>query len=131
MDLITVRRERGLEFKIQVRGHEFRSDMSNGDGGLDAAPSPAELLAGSLGACIAMMVQGYCDTHGYNDGEVGVSLVVEFGSDPKRVAGIVVDVTVPESVPLEKRAAVARVAELCTIHETLRDPPRIDIDITQ
>jgi len=104
--------------------------MSNGDGGLDAAPSPAELLAGSLGACIAMMVQGYCDAHGYNDGEVGVSLVVELASDPKRVAGIVVDVTLPESVPPEKRAVVARVAERCTIHETLRDPPRIDIDIT-
>ena len=131
MDLITVEREAGLAFRLKVRGHRFSSDMSVEDGGRDVAPSPAELMAGSLGACIAMMVQVYCDTHGYTDGEVGVSMAVEFGSDPKRVSGIVVDVALPESVPLEKRAAVTRLAERCTIHETLRDPPRIDIDITQ
>ena len=57
MDLITVTRKDGLEFSIRVRGHEVTSDMSEKDGGRDAGPSPVELLAGSLGACIAMMVQ--------------------------------------------------------------------------
>jgi len=130
VDLITVTREAGLEFKLNVRGHEFRSDMSLADGGRDAAPSPAELMAGSLGACIAMMVQGYCDTHGYTDGEVGVSLTVELGDSPKRVAGFVIDVELPADVPEDKRAAIMRVAEKCTIHETLVNPPRVDVDIT-
>ena len=59
MDLITVAREAGLAFKVNVRGHEFSSDMSVSDGGRDAAPAPAELVGGALGACIAMMVQAY------------------------------------------------------------------------
>ena len=104
--------------------------MSVDDGGRDAAPSPAELMAGSLGACIAMMVQGYCDTHGYSDGEVSVSLTVELGDDPKRVAGFVIDLELPDDVPVEKRDVIMRVAEKCTIHETLANPPRVDIDIT-
>ena len=130
MDLITVERETGLAFRLKVRGHEFSSDMSVEDGGRDAAPSPAELMAGSLGACIAMMVQGYCDTHGYTDGEVGVSLTVELGDNPKRVAGFVIDLELPSDVPKNKHDVIMRVAEKCTIHETLESSPRVDIDIT-
>ena len=82
-----------------MRGHEVTSDMSAKDGGQDAGPSPVELLAGSLGACIAMMVQSYCDRHGYTDGDVGVSLTLELADDPKRVGGIVVDVELPDGCP--------------------------------
>ena len=56
MDLITVIRKDGLEFNTRVRGHVVTSDVSAKDGGLDQGPSPVELLAGSLGTCIAMMV---------------------------------------------------------------------------
>ena len=130
MDLITVAHKAGQEFSIRVRGHELDSDMSVKDGGRDAAPSPVELLAGSLGACIAMMVQRYCERHGYTDGEVGVSLTLELADAPKRIAGIVVDVELPNGVPEDKMGVIRRMAERCPIHETLRSPPRVDIDIT-
>lgn len=128
MDLMSITRESGSVFRLRIRGHEFKSDMSVADGGHDAAPSPAELLAGSLGACIAMMVQGYCDTHGY-DGDVEVSLTIELADDPKRIDGIVVDVELPEGVPEEKHQVIRRVAERCVIHATLVNTPRMDIEI--
>jgi len=128
MDLITVTRKSGLQFEFAVRGHRVASDMAVRDGGEDAAPAPAELLAGSLGTCIAMMVQSYCDTHGY-EGDVSVSLTVELMDAPKRVGGIVVDVEVPESVPEAKKDAIRRVAERCVIHETLLHAPQLDIDV--
>lgn len=130
MDLITVTHKTGREFAIRVRDHELTSDMAERDGGRDAAPSPVELLAGSLGACIAMMVQGWCERHGYTDGEVGVSLTLELADSPKRVGGIVVDVELPNGVPEDKKERVRRMAERCPVHETLRIPPRVDIDIT-
>jgi uncharacterized OsmC-like protein len=128
MDLITVTRKSGLVFEFNVRGHTVASDMSVSDGGTDAAPSPAELLAGSLGACIAMMVQGYCDRHGYTDGDVGVNLTLELADDPKRVGAIVVDVELPEGVPEERWEVLKRIAEKCTIHESFSHPPRVDIE---
>jgi len=128
MDLITIERESGLEFDIQVRGHTVRADMSARDGGQDGGPAPAELLAGSLGACVAMMVQAYCDTHGYTDGDVSVSLTLELADDPRRIAGIVIDVDLPEGFPDDRREAVQRVAEHCVIHGTLSHPPRVDIE---
>ena len=129
MDLITVTRKEGIEFSVRVRGHDVTSDMSEKDGGRDAGPSPAELLAGSLGACIGMMVQSYCRTHGY-DGDVGVSLTMELADKPKRVGRVVVDVELPDTVPEDKKEVIKRVAERCPIHETLKSPPAVDIDIT-
>ncbi|NQT93771.1 MAG: OsmC family protein [Lentisphaerae bacterium] len=129
MDLITVSRKDGIEFGIRVRGHEVTSDMPENQGGHDSGPSPAELFAGSLGACIGMMVQSYCRRHEY-EGDVEVSLTLELTDSPKRVGAIVVDVELPKGVPPEKREAIRRMAERCPIHETLKDPPRVDIDIT-
>jgi len=128
MDLMTVSSKGGLEVDVRVRGHVVTSDMSPQDGGLDAGPSPAELLAASLGACIAMMVQRYCDSHGY-EGETTVYLAPQLANDPKRVGSIAIDVEAPSGVPEDKKDAVRRVAERCLVHETLRRPPKVDIDI--
>ena len=128
MDLITVTRKSGLEFNIGVRGHEVGCDMSEKDGGRDRGPSPVELFAGSLGVCIAMMVQGYCGRHGY-DGDVGVSLTLELADKPKRIGRIVIDLELPQSVPEDKKEVVKLMAQRCPIHETLQSPPGLDIDV--
>ncbi len=128
MDLITVTRKDELQFSVRMRGHELTSDLSESDGGSDGGPSPSELLAGSLGACIAMMVQSYCARHGW-DGDTEVNLTIELADKPKRVGRIVVDVELPEGVPEDKKEVVRRVAELCPVHETFRHPPAVDIDI--
>ena len=130
MDLITVDRENDRQYVVKVRGHEIRSDMSVQDGGRDAGMAPAEMLAGSLGACIAMVVQGYCDTHGYTDGDVAVSLTVELADDPKRVSSLAVDVELPNGFPEDRMDVVRRVAALCPVHETLRNPPLVDVEFT-
>jgi uncharacterized OsmC-like protein len=55
---------------------------------------------------------------------------MELADGPKRVARIVVDVELPEGVPEDKLVAIRRIAERCPVHETLRNPPRVDIDIS-
>jgi uncharacterized OsmC-like protein len=125
MDLITVSRRSGLEFEVRVRGHSLRTSLSGGEGGF----TPAELLAGSLGACIAMSVQDRCDRRGHVDGDVEVSLTLELADDPKRIAAIFGDVELPSDVPEDELERVRRVAGHCVIHETLAHPPRLDVDI--
>ena len=129
MDLISVTHKAGLEFAIRVRGHEVTCDMAEKDGGRDGGPSPVELLAGSLGACIAMMVERYCENHGYAEGEVGGSLTLELADDPKRVRRIVVDLEVPKDVPEDRKEAIRRLAQRCPIQETLQSPPDVDLDV--
>jgi uncharacterized OsmC-like protein len=128
MDLITVTRQSGLEFKVAVREHAFTSDMSPGDGGADGGPAPAELLAASLGVCVAMMAQAYCRKHGW-DGDAGANLTLELADNPKRVAAIVIDLELPDSVPDERKETVRTVAERCLVHETFRHPPAVDVEV--
>jgi uncharacterized OsmC-like protein len=130
VDLITITRKGGKEYSIRLRGHDLTCDMAAKEGGSDAGPSPSELLGCSLGTCIAMMVQSYCDRQGYTDGQVGVSLTLELADDPKRVAGFVVDVELPGDVPENRMAAIRRIAEHCPVHATLSNSPRVDIDFT-
>ena len=130
MDLITVKRKGGQEYSVRLRGHDLICDMSEKEGGNDAGPSPGELLGCSLGTCIAIMVQNYCDMKGYTDGQVDVSLTLELADEPKRIAGFIVDVELPGDVPENRMGAIRRIAEHCPVHATLMNPPRVDIDFT-
>jgi uncharacterized OsmC-like protein len=129
MSLISINRKDGLKFAMSVRNHEVDFDMSKEDGGLDKGPSPSEFLVGSLGACVAIMVQRYCDRHEYNDGEVSVTMTYELADDPKRVGAITIDLEIPNDVPENKYPVVKRIAEACPIHGTLTKSPDIDLEI--
>ena len=129
MDLISVSRSEGKAFELRVRGHALTVDMSKEEGGSDKGLNPVELLAGSLGACIAIMVQTYCDHHGYADGDVSASLTLELADDPKRVGTIVIDLELPKDFPEDRKPVVKRLAELCPVHETLKHMPTVDLEI--
>jgi putative redox protein len=130
MDLITVTRTSGLEFAIRLRGHVITSDMSAAEGGRDAGPNPVELLACSVGSCIATMLQGYCNDHGYTNGDVGVSLTLELATDPKRIAALVIDVELPTGIPAAAREEVLRMVDAFPVPQSLRNPPRLDVEIS-
>jgi putative redox protein len=129
MDLITVTREEGLKFQVRIRDHVFATDMAREEGGTDAGPSPVEILGGSLGACLATMVQTYCDSRGYTDGDVSVRLTVELVENPNRVAGLVADVELPNDVPEKEKEKLKKMALRFPIPATLRGEPRVDIDM--
>jgi len=129
MDLISIERKAGKAFELKVRGHALTIDMSREEGGVDEGMNPVELLVSSLGACIAIMVQTYCDTHGYTDGDVAASLTLQIADDPKRVGNIVIDLELPKDFPEDKKSVVERLAELCPVHETLKQMPTVDLDI--
>ena len=129
MNLITVNHKDGLAFDVRVRRRHVATDMAPPDGGMGRGFTPAELLAGALGACMAMQVQGYCDTHGHADGDVSVSLAFEFIGKPRRIGAIAVDIDLPPGFPESEKEAVREAAEQAVICETLRHPPEVDLDI--
>ena len=129
MDLISVTRRQGLSCAVKIRGHEIVTDMSAKEGGADEGPSPVELVVAAIGSCIATMVHRYCESHGYKDGEVAVSLTYELADNPKRIAAITIDLELPRDVPESRHVAIRRVAELCPVHQSLHQPPRLDLEI--
>jgi len=129
MNLITVTHKDGLAFDIRVRRSRVATDMSPADGGRGRGFTPAELLAGALGACMAMQVQDYCETQGFGEDDVAVSLAFEFIGRPRRIGAIAVDIDLPPGFPESEKDAVRQAAEQAVICETLRHPPELDLDI--
>jgi putative redox protein len=129
MDLITVTREEGLKFSVRLRDHVMSTDMSVAEGGQDGGPSPVEFLGVSAGACLATMVQAYCDARGYTDGDVAVSLTLELVENPNRVGAFVLDVELPKDVPEGDREKLKKMALRMPVPATLKDSPRVDIEM--
>jgi len=129
MDLIRIRRRAGLAFDITVRDRTVSCDMSVSDGGQGDGFAPVELFAGSLGACIAMVTQGWADACGH-EGDVGVDVTLELVPDPTRIGAIIADVELPAGVPADRCDAVRRVVEHCVIQQTLKQPPELDLDVS-
>jgi putative redox protein len=128
MDLISVQSKKEGVFTIKVRNHAVDTEISTEKEGKDSGPNPTELLVGSLGGCIAIMVNSYCKNHGYTDGDVEVSLTYQLAGKPAHVSSIVVDLEIPRDVPENRKKAILKTAHLCPIHKTLTNPPEIDIE---
>ena len=129
MDPVTVTRKSDGLFSINIRNNKIDVEFAENDGGRGISPTPSELLVGSLGSCIALMIDTYCRRQGYNDGEVGVNLTYEFGERPKRISSITVNLEIPKNIPERKIVVIKRIAKLCAVHGTLVNPPAIDVEI--
>lgn len=131
MDLITITQEKDSKFKTEIRKHSFYSDMSEKDGGNDEAPSPADLLVSSLGNCIGMIIQRYCQSHGYQSEGIEISMTYLLNDSPKMVKNITADVVLPEGFPKDRKKAVLNACKTCVIYNSLDKNIDIDIEIEE
>lgn len=131
MDLITISQEKDSQFRTEIRRHIFFSDMSVDDGGKDEAPSPAELLVSSLGACIGMTINTYCKSHGYSTDNLEVSMTYLLADQPKRIKNITVDITLPENFPANRKQAIHNSIKTCVIYNTISPDTEIDIELQE
>jgi len=131
MDLITLKHEKDLCFSVQVRGHKFLMDMPKESKGQDRGPSPADLLAASLGACMGMHMALYSRTTGLSCEGMEMNLVYNLVEEQglKRIQTVTIDVVLPRD-PGERSAALLRAAQNCIVRNTLEKGPAIDVEIT-
>jgi putative redox protein len=120
----------GDVYEIHVRGHHFTVDQPADAGGTDKAPTPTELFAASLAACVAFYAGRYLDRHGYDRTGLRVHTDFDMATDrPARVATIRVTIHPPAGFPTERLPALTAVAGHCTVHNTLMNPPEVTIAI--
>ncbi len=130
MDLITLKHEKGLCFSVQVRGHRFLVDMPKESKGQDQGPSPADLLAASLGACMGMHMALYSQTAGLPCEGMELNLVYSLVEEQgrKRIQNVTIDVSLPQD-PGERSTALLRAGHNCIVRNTLEKGPVIDVEI--
>lgn len=130
MNEMRVEHEGEDRYRIRIRGHELIVDQTKDDGGGDAGPTPTELFVAGLASCVAFYVGRFLRRHGLPTEGLAVDCGFAFAEDrPARVGRVEVAVRLPEGFPEERRAALRAVVEHCTVHNSLRQPPEVAIEL--
>jgi len=121
MSGIFVSYEGGDRFEVDVRGHRLVVDQPVGDGGDDAGPTPTELFVVGLATCVGFYAERFLRRHGLPVDGLAVGCDFAMSEDrPARVTTIDLRLRLPAGFPQERRAALDRVVEHCTVHNTMR-----------
>ena len=127
---VAVRHLADEAYAITVRGHSVLVDQPVRDGGQDAAATPTELLVASLASCVAFYAGRYLLRHGLERAGLAVTADFAMAEDrPARVRDVRLRISVPGGIPPQRRDALIAVASHCTVHNTLRQNPKVSIDL--
>jgi uncharacterized OsmC-like protein len=129
MGLISIKHEEGLRVSAAIRQHKLVLDVPAGEGGTDTGPTPVELLASALGACMAMHIAKYCQAAKLPHQGFGIDLDFQLAKDPLRIGSLTVDINLPPGFPEGRIEAVKRAAQQCTVRNTLKESTAIDVEI--
>ena len=127
--MITITHEHGDRMAIRIRGHDLVSDQPMDAGGEDAGPTPTELFVAGLAACVGFYAERFLRRHGSAD---GLSVTCDFAMSqdrPSRVASVDLRIDVPGPLREEVRDALRRAVDHCTVHNSLRTPPAVRMEI--
>ncbi len=127
---IVVTHEGGLKFEAQIREHRLVVDQPRGAGaGENAGPMPIELLGASLGTCVALYVQQFCQTRGLDYEGMRVEVQTASARNPNRIGLFDVRVLLPQPVGPEYAEMLERVARSCPAHHTLVEGAEVAVRI--
>jgi len=129
MELL-VRHAGGDRFSIRVRGHELVVDQPLADGGEDGGPTPTELFVASLAACVGFYAERFLRRHGLPADGLRIDAHAAMSADrPARVATVTLRVGGVAELPENRRKGLLAVVEHCTVHNSIRQAPAIEIDL--
>lgn len=88
--------------------------------------SPFHMVAGGLAYCTFSVMYAWAEHANLPAEDLTIDVAWTFADDPHRVRSYEVRFRWP-SLPAVRLDAARRVAEMCTVHATLRHPPEITI----
>jgi len=123
---VSARRRDGYAHEVEIEGgHTVVVDEPREAGGTDTGPSPTRLLAASLASCIAITMEMYAGRKGWDLGEVGVDVEVEYdGPAPTSFAA---SLRLPPGLSDEQRERLLVVARKCPVHKALAGETAVSV----
>ncbi len=131
MTPITARLDKGYQTTINIRQHTVMADELISDGGEDTAPTPMEILLGTVGACVAVTTQAYAKRKNWPLEGVSVELDMEriksadypaYGGDAPFIHEIREAIHFDGPLTDEQRERLMVIAGKCPVHLTLENP---------
>jgi uncharacterized OsmC-like protein len=126
---VTVHHLGAVQFEIRARQHTVLSDQPAENQGFDEGMTPPELFLASLGSCAAYYAAEYLRQKGLATEGTKVKVTAEKVPNPARLDNIHIEVELPAYCEERDRAGVDRAVHRCLIHNTLLQPPKVEIAI--
>lgn len=126
---VTVQHLGAVQFEIKARQHTVVSDQPQENGGFDEGMTPPELFLASLGSCAAFYAAEFLRQKGLATEGTRVNVTAEKVLNPARLSNIRIEVELPLACEDRDRAGVDRAVHRCLIHNTLMQPPTIEIAV--
>lgn len=126
---VTVNHIGSVQFEIKARQHTIVSDQPAENGGFDEGMTPPELLLASLGSCAGFYAAAYLKKFKLASEGTRVRVTANKLKDPARLGEFVIEINLPVEVSEEHKQGVERSVHHCLIHNTLLNPPKIELSI--
>jgi putative redox protein len=126
---LTVEHLGDVQFEVEARGHKILCDQPADSGGYDEGMTPPELLLASLGTCAAFYVVEYLRAQKLAKNSPKVRVSADKLKGPARMDNFRIQVDVPLDLTPVHRAGIERAVHKCLIHNTLQNPPKIELQI--
>jgi putative redox protein len=118
-----------VRFAVHSRSHSIICDQPAENGGTDSGMTPPEFLLASLGSCAAFYAVQYLRTRNLDERGVEVTVTAEKLKQPARIGNFRIQVTCPITLTEEQEQGVMRSVHHCLVHNTLLNPPEIEIKL--
>jgi uncharacterized OsmC-like protein len=118
-------------YDVAVGRHRLTTDQPEAAGGEDLGPTAVQLFAAGLVACTAQYAGSYLARHGLSAEGLVVEGDFRMADDaPPRIASMTATIAPPAGLPAARTAGLLAVAQHCTVHNTLRQPPLVNIGLS-
>ena len=118
----------GHAFEASSRGHVILSDQPFDNDGFDSGMTPPEIFLASLGTCAGYYVSEYLRIRGLPDSALEIQVSGAKGEHSARFVSLKIEVSAPYLNERLQRG-IQRAVESCFIHNTLLNPPDVDIEV--
>lgn len=118
-----------VQFEIKTRHHTIICDQPLENGGFDEGVTPPELLLASLGSCMAYYAAEYLSRKKLAGEGTRVRIAANKVKNPARIDNFRVEIEIPGDFGAEHVQGIREAVERCLIHNTLRHPPSIAVEI--
>jgi uncharacterized OsmC-like protein len=126
---VTVQHLGAVQFKIKARQHTVVSDQPAENHGFDEGMTPPELFLASLGSCAAYCAAEFLRQKGLATEGTRVKVTADKTPNPVRLDNIRIEVELPMACGERDREGVDRAVHRCLIHNTLLQPPKMEIAV--
>jgi len=126
---LTVKHVKGRRFEAICRGHTVVSDQPIQEGGSDEGMTPVELFNASLACCVADSAATFLHRRIPDLQSLVVQSDWQYADNPHRVVAMHIHLMIPRELTDPETKALQRVLEQCTMSNSLKGAPKIDIRI--